>query len=123
MRASNILNLGVKELRGLWRDRGLLILIVYAFTFAVYAGSRAVPETLNNAPIAIVDEDRSPLSERIIAAFQPPYFSPPQTITAAEMDRRMDAGLDVVWPQFLALFGIGSILFVLALRRFRAMLK
>lgn len=94
MRASNILNLGVKELRGLWRDRGLLILIVYAFTFAVYAGSRAVPETLNNAPIAIVDEDRSPLSERIIAAFQPPYFSLPQSITAAEMDRRMDAGLD-----------------------------
>ncbi|MGX5734465.1 ABC transporter permease [Bosea thiooxidans] len=94
MRASNILNLGVKELRGLWRDRGLLILIVYAFTLAIYAGSRAVPETLNNAPVAIVDEDRSPLSERIIAAFQSPYFSRPQLITAAEMDRRMDTGLD-----------------------------
>ncbi len=94
MRASNVLNLGVKELRGLWRDRGLLILIVYAFTLAIYAGSRALPETLNNAPMAIVDEDRSPLSERIIAAFQPPYFSQPQLITAAAMDRRMDAGLD-----------------------------
>jgi len=29
------------------------------------------------------------------------------------------AGLAVVWPQFLALAGIGSLLFVLALARFR----
>lgn len=30
------------------------------------------------------------------------------------------AGFDVVWPQFLALFAIGSVLFVISLRRFRA---
>lgn len=94
MRASNILNLGVKELRGLWRDRMLLILIVYAFTVAIYTASKAMPETLNKAPIAIVDEDRSPLSTRITTAFRPPYFTQPMPITATEMDRRMDAGLD-----------------------------
>lgn len=33
------------------------------------------------------------------------------------------AGLDVVWPQFLALAAIGTVLFWLALRRFRAFLK
>ncbi len=94
MRVANILQLGIKELRGLLRDPILLILIVYTFTISVYTASTAVPETLNKAPIAIVDEDVSPLSSRIIAAFYPPYFTLPQIITASEMDRRMDAGLD-----------------------------
>ncbi len=94
MRADNILNLGVKELRSLIRDPMMLFLIVYAFTFSVYTAATAIPETLNRAPIAIVDEDRSPLSGRIASAFYPPYFIPPEMITAAEMDARMDAGLD-----------------------------
>jgi ABC-2 type transport system permease protein len=34
-----------------------------------------------------------------------------------------DAGLDVVWPQLLALLVIGAILFAFAMRRFRAFLK
>jgi ABC-2 type transport system permease protein len=33
------------------------------------------------------------------------------------------AGLDVVWPQILALFVIGSVLFMLSLRRFRNYLR
>lgn len=94
MRASNILYLGIKELRSLARDPMMLGLIAFAFTFAVYASSTAIPETLNNAPIAIVDEDQSPLSTRIAAAFCPPYFVPPVMISHAEMDARMDAGLD-----------------------------
>ncbi len=31
-----------------------------------------MPETLHHAPIAIVDEDQSPLSQRIASAFYPP---------------------------------------------------
>jgi ABC-2 type transport system permease protein len=92
--ASNILHLGIKELRSLMRDPMMLALIVYAFTFAVYSRATAMPETLNRAPIAIVDEDNSPLSWRIADAFQLPYFLPPAMITHAEMDARMDAGLD-----------------------------
>ena len=94
MRVSNIFNLGIKELRSLMRDPMLLILIAYSFTVAVYTAATAMPETLNKAPIAIVDEDRSPLSARIAGAFYPPYFMHPSTITAAEMDDRMDSGLD-----------------------------
>jgi ABC-2 type transport system permease protein len=45
-------------------------------------------------PIAVIDEDRSPLSERIVDALYPPYFMPPARITLAELDARMDAGLD-----------------------------
>lgn len=94
MRLANIFNLGVKELRGLWRDPMLLVLIVYSFTVAVYTGATAMPEGINRATIAIVDEDASPISSRIASAFYPPYFTAPRLIAPPEMDARMDAGLD-----------------------------
>ncbi|WGF90796.1 ABC transporter permease [Marinivivus vitaminiproducens] len=94
MRLATIVNLGVKELHGLSRDPMLLVLVVYAFTLSVYSEATAMPETLNRAPIAIVDEDQSPLSARITSAFYPPYFVLPVIVTPAEMDQRMDAGLD-----------------------------
>ncbi|WP_424813399.1 ABC transporter permease [Roseococcus sp. YIM B11640] len=94
MRLGNIGQLGIKELRGLLRDPMMLILIVYAFTLSIYTASRATPVSLSRATIAIVDEDRSPVSGRIALAFYPPYFIPPRLITTAEMDSRMDAGLD-----------------------------
>lgn len=94
MRMTNILHLGIKELRSLARDPIMIVLIVFAFTVAIYSGATAVPETLNNAPIAIVDEDRSQLSTRIVDAFYPPLFKTPSLITRSEMDARMDAGLD-----------------------------
>jgi ABC-2 type transport system permease protein len=37
-----------------------------------------MPETLHHAPSPIVDEDRSPLSQRIVGAFYPPHFMPPR---------------------------------------------
>ncbi|MDD3519503.1 MAG: ABC transporter permease [Chromatiales bacterium] len=92
--ARNVMHLGVKELRSLLRDPIMLVLIVWAFTLSIYTAATAMPETLNKAPIAIIDEDRSTLSMRIVDAFYPPYFLPPILIGTAEMDARMDAGLD-----------------------------
>jgi len=94
VRLANIVQLGIKELRGLLRDPMLIALIVYAFTGSIYIGSRAIPETLNSAAISIVDEDRSPVSSRIVTSFTPPYFSVPRLISQQQMDRRMDAGED-----------------------------
>ena len=74
MRWANVFNLGIKELRSLARDPMMLFLVAYSFTIAVYTAATAMPETLNRAPIAIVDEDRSPLSTRIVGAFYPPSF-------------------------------------------------
>jgi ABC-2 type transport system permease protein len=91
---ANVFHLGVKELRSLLRDPVMLVLIGWAFTGSVYSASTAVPETLNKAPIGIVDQDRSALSTRIVDAFYPPHFLPPVLISPAEMDTRMDAGLD-----------------------------
>ena len=92
-RIANIYRLGVKELWSLLRDPIMLVLIVYTFTLSVYTSATAMPETLHKAPIAIVDEDGSPLSQRIVSAFYPPQFMPPRMITLAEMDPGMDAGL------------------------------
>ncbi|MBO1074692.1 ABC transporter permease [Roseomonas marmotae] len=94
MQVRNVLQLGIKELRGLLREPMLLVLIVYAFTLSIYTASKAMPEALNQAAIAVVDEDQSPVSSRIITAFTPPYFAVPRIISQSEMDQRMDAGLD-----------------------------
>jgi ABC-2 type transport system permease protein len=94
MRAANVARLGIKELRGLARDPALLLLIVFAFTVNIYSAARSMPETLNQAAIAIVDDDQSPVSSRIITAFYPPYFVPPHLISTHEMDSRLDSGLD-----------------------------
>ncbi|QRM57436.1 ABC transporter permease [Sinorhizobium sp. BG8] len=94
MRIANAFQLGIKEIRGLMRDPVLLILIIYTFSLSIYSASNATPETLNHAAIAIVDEDQSPVSSRIITAFYPPYFAVPRLISPSEMDSRMDAGLD-----------------------------
>ena len=89
---ANIYRLGVKELWSLLRDPVMLVLIVYTFTVSVYTSATAMPETLHKAPIAIVDEDASPLSARIVSAFYPPQFMVPALITPGEVDAGMDAG-------------------------------
>lgn len=89
---ANIFRLGVKELWSLARDPMMLILILVSFTLMIYTAATAMPETLHNAPIAVVDEDSSPLSARITSAFYPPHFTQPELITAAEADAGMDAG-------------------------------
>jgi ABC-2 type transport system permease protein len=94
MRPDNILHLGVKELWSLARDPIMLLLIAYVFSLSVYDTATGAPDTLHNASIAIVDEDQSPLSQRIVNAFQAPLFLPPRMVSRAEMDARMDAGLD-----------------------------
>jgi ABC-2 type transport system permease protein len=94
MRLANIAHLGLKELRGVLRDPVLLALIVFSFNVSIYTASSSLPESLNKAAIAIVDEDQSPLSGRVTSAFFPPNFTHPSFITIAEMDKRMDAGLD-----------------------------
>jgi len=88
----NIWNLGIKELRSLWRDRLLLLFVVWAFSGALYTAAKGAPDRLHRAPMAVVDEDQSPMSQRIISAFYPPTFMTPSLISLREMDPGMDAG-------------------------------
>jgi ABC-2 type transport system permease protein len=90
---SNIFYLGIKEIRSLGRDTLMLVIIVFAFSGQIYVIATGLPQSLNKAPIAIVDEDRSPLSERIANAFYPPHFLAPAIIDQYAADPGMDAGL------------------------------
>ena len=57
----NLLTLIGKELRSLFADPILLILITYMFTGMVIAMSQSNTD-IRNAAVAIIDEDHSPLS-------------------------------------------------------------
>ena len=88
----NIFALGIKELRGLLRDPLLLGVVIFAFTGGVYIASTATPDSLNKATLAIVDEEDSALSRRVINAFMPPMFLTPDIISRPEIDPAMDRG-------------------------------
>jgi ABC-2 type transport system permease protein len=89
---ANIYRLGVKELWSLARDPIMLVLIAFMFTVMVFAASTATPDTLHNAPIAIIDEDGSQLSQKIVSAFYPPRFGKPVMLALDQVDAGLDAG-------------------------------
>jgi len=88
----NIFRLGVKELRSLRHDKVLLLLVFYAFTYAIYSAAAGTSSELRSASVAVVDEDHSLLSGRLTDAFLNPYFRGPREILASEIDDAMDAG-------------------------------
>jgi ABC-2 type transport system permease protein len=90
--AGAIVHLGIKELRSVWHDKVLLLFMIWAFSFGIYSAATSVSRELHHAPIAVVDEDRSALSQRITSAFYRPYFLPPVPIEPGEVDRGLDAG-------------------------------
>ncbi|MGZ9723479.1 ABC transporter permease [Rhizobium miluonense] len=87
-----ILRLGVKELHSLRSDPVLMLLIVYTFTFAIYAVATGAKFDVENASVAIVDEDHSMLSARLRDALLKPFFNEPVLVDASEADSSMDAG-------------------------------
>ena len=87
-----VLQLAGKELRSLWRDRLLLVFVLWAFSGAIYTAATAMPDRLVRAPIAVVDEDQTVLSQRLISAFYPPDFLTPDLISLGEMDAGLDTG-------------------------------
>jgi ABC-2 type transport system permease protein len=89
---SNVFRLGLKELTSLASDTVLAAFIVYSFSFSIYSIATGVKTDLVNALIAVVDSDRSALSERLRDGFLHPYFRRPAIIDRAEIDRLMDRG-------------------------------
>ena len=54
----NIFYLGIKELRGLFRDYMMVVLIAYSFSLGVWVSGSASPDSLTNAVIAVVGMNR-----------------------------------------------------------------
>jgi ABC-2 type transport system permease protein len=88
----NIFHLGIKEFRSLYRDPAMLMLIAFAFSFDIYIAAKGQPETLQSAPVAIVDEDQTPLSMRIADSLYPPYFMPPVITSQENASKGLDRG-------------------------------
>lgn len=88
----NIFRLGIKELRSLWHDKIMIVLIIYSFSIAIYVGATAAKSEIHNAPIAFLDEDRSILSRKIIDAFYPPRFKSFKLASFDQGDEGLDAG-------------------------------
>lgn len=88
----NIFRLGLKELASLRHDPMLLLLIVFCFTYAIYQPTRHAALGMVNASIAVVDEDHTPLTRRIVSALRPPYFLAPMELPADAIDPAMDEG-------------------------------
>lgn len=91
-RWQNIFYLGVKELRSLKTDPVLLFMIIYSFTYAIYAVSKGMSFDVTDASVAIVDEDHSALSRSIADAILEPYFKSVVEIGTNDIDREMNAG-------------------------------
>ena len=92
LRLANVFRLGVKELYSLRADPILLVMIVYAFTFAVHAQATGAKTEVENVAVGIVDEDDSELSRRIAGAILEPQFKPPVQLTPSEIDPGMNSG-------------------------------
>ena len=86
----NIFWLGTKELRSFLHDYVLLGLVVYTFTFAVYAQANSTSQELHNAAIAITDSDHSLLSQQIAQSFLPPYFKPAVFVAPEDVNHLLD---------------------------------
>ena len=92
LRLANVFRLGLKELYSLRADPILLVMIVYAFSFAVYAQATGAKTEVENVAVGIVDEDDSELSRRIAGAILKPQFKPAVQLTANEIDPGMNSG-------------------------------
>lgn len=89
---TNILWLGIKELRSFVSDATLFVFVIYAFTWTVYSQATGTSNEVNNASIAFADEDNSPLSKELFNAFYPPRFQRPLLIGTNEVEEAMDRG-------------------------------
>lgn len=84
--------LGVKELQILAKNRMMIIFMIWAFGFSITMQAGGGGETVNNAAIAIADEDHSQLSKRLSGLFYAPYFQKVDSIGSDEIQTAMDKG-------------------------------
>ena len=88
----NIYNLSIKELKTLFYDKVMVLLVIYSFSFAIYIGGTQTSTELRNASIAFVDSDKSTLSIRIIDSFMKPRFNTPVMISYNDVNANLDSG-------------------------------
>ncbi|WP_430913994.1 ABC transporter permease [Methylobacterium sp. sgz302541] len=91
-RLRTIGHLVVKELRSIRADPVMLLLVLYAFSIAVYTVATGVKLEARDLTIGIVDEDRSDVSRTLLGAFGPPLVKRAKVIAPGDIDAEMDSG-------------------------------
>lgn len=90
--ARHVFWMGLKELRIFLRDPALVLFALYAFTLYVATAGGGLSLEVENATIAMVDEDRSTTSRGILRALRPPQFRAPVLIDQREIESGLGAG-------------------------------
>lgn len=101
-----------KELLQLWRDRVLILFLLYVFTVDIYLAGSGLSFSLHNATIAVMDQDMSQASRELASRFQPPQFRRvPAPADPRAAQRQLDTGRSMVVmqipPHFQADLGAG----------------
>lgn len=63
-----------KEFLQLLRDTPIMLIMVWAFTGAIYVAGHAIDLEVNQYPVAIYDMDKSDASRELVSLMRPPYF-------------------------------------------------
>lgn len=82
-----------KELTQLWRDRILLLFLVYAFTCDIYLAGSGVTLQVSHAATVITDADRGAAARELRARLVAPTFAVAEgNVTPAAANRALDHG-------------------------------
>jgi ABC-2 type transport system permease protein len=93
MARRRLLGLMRKEFAQIFRDRPLVIILLWAFTAAIYASGHGHAADITNVPAAVYDLSRSEASREFLSRLQHPYFKTVAYLTdESDIERFLDAG-------------------------------
>ena len=81
-----------KEFRQLFRDVPIMLIMIWAFTGAIYVAGHAIDLGINQYPIAIYDMDKSDASRELVSLLRKPYF---KIVANLESDQQVTPFLDL----------------------------
>jgi ABC-2 type transport system permease protein len=80
-----------KEWSQLLRDVPILLILLWAFTGAIFTGGHGISSEIRDYPIVVLDLSRSPASRELLSRFRAPYF---KVVAYLGGDRELVAALD-----------------------------
>jgi ABC-2 type transport system permease protein len=98
-----LFSLLLKEYRQFFRDRPLILIVLYVFTIEIYVAGTGFNIEVRNYPTAVYDRDRTQTSVQLLEKFRQPYFQVTHFLTTdAEMEALLNQGrvsLVILIPQ------------------------
>lgn len=70
-----LIGLTRKEFAQIFRDRALVVILIWAFTAAIFTGGHGRSMEVTQLPTAVYDLSRSPASRELLSHIRDPYFN------------------------------------------------